>query len=231
MVRPVLAISVLSIACGGGALPPPASGDAARSPSSAAPEAVTPTPTDGHPPATDAASTDAYDDPEEAHDPATLTPLFDKGKRPAFPKATTGEHECWQTVTLSGVAKKDFDALVGRCGAATGSSEYTKPSTGKLHHLKDRRDTYVVPVQAGLCYRFFGVADATIPDLDILIMRTNGDLVGEDRTRGPVAIIDSDKAWCMDRDDELKFGVQAGSAGTGSYVFGVWARPRSAGSH
>ncbi len=70
-----------------------------------------------------------------------------------------------------------------------------------------------------------GVADGTIEDLDILIEQTNGNLVGEDRTHGPVAILESDKAWCMDRDGDYQFGVKVGGTGTGNYVFGVWARP------
>ena len=167
----------------------------------------------------------AYDDPGEAHDPATLTPLFDAKSKPSFPKATADEHACWQTLSISGDAQKDFDALVASCGEPTGSVEYVKPSAGKLHHEKDKRDTYVVNIRGGYCYRFFGVADGTIKDLDILIERTNGDLVGEDRTNGPVAIIDSDKAWCIDRGGDYQFGVQIDGGGEGHYVFGVWARP------
>jgi hypothetical protein len=153
-------------------------------------------------------------------------PLFEKTKRPPFPKATIGEHECWQTVALTGVARKDYEALVAHCGAPTGSVEYVRPNVGKLHHTRDKRDTYLVHVQAGLCYRFFGVGDSSIQDLDILIERTGGVLVGEDRARGPIAIIESDKAWCMDYDGDYQFGVQVDGGGTGHYVFGVWARPR-----
>jgi hypothetical protein len=83
-----------------------------------------------------------------------------------------------------------------------------------------------VKIQGGLCYRFFGVADATIPDLDILIERSNGDLVGDDKTNGPVAIIDADKNWCMDSDADFRFQVQIKGRGAGNYEFGVWARPK-----
>ena len=81
-------------------------------------------------------------------------------------------------------------------------------------------------IQGGLCYRFFGVADGTIKDLDIIIERGNGDLVGDDRTNGPVAIIDSDKNWCMDNDGDYQFKVEVDGPGTGNYEFGVWARPK-----
>jgi hypothetical protein len=197
------------------------------SPGPAAPAASAGSAAGSQPSSAAAVASDVYEDPGEESDPVKLAPLFEKRNRPAFPKATAGERECWQTVMLTGVARNDFDALIAQCGTPTGSVEYAKPRAGKLHHQKDQRDSYVVRIQGGLCYRFFGVADGTIENLDILIQRTNGDLVGEDRTRGPVAIIDSDKVWCIDRDDEYQFNVQIGGTGTGSYVFGVWARPQN----
>jgi hypothetical protein len=170
---------------------------------------------------------DAYNDPRELHDPEVLVPLFAKDTRPSFPKATTNDRDCWRALSLSGEAKKDFDALVSSCGTPTGSVEYVAPAAGKLHHVHDKRDTFVVKIQGGLCYRFFGVADGTIKDLDILIERGNGDLVGDDRTNGPVAIIDSDKNWCMDNDGDYQFRVEVDGPGTGNYEFGVWARPKN----
>jgi hypothetical protein len=220
---PALVSCAICVACAG-ASPAPSSAPPSVQPTSepAGPAVSAHAPVAAAPAA--AVTDEAYEDPDE-HDPATLAPLFGKRNRPPLPKATTGERECWQTVPLTGVARTDFDALIAHCGTPTGLVEYAKPSAGKLHHRKDRRDTYVVRIQGGLCYRFFGVADATIENLDIVIERTNGALVGEDRTRGPVAIIDTDKVWCMDRDEDYRFNVQVGGEGTGNYVFGVWARP------
>ena len=198
-------------------------------PEDTASKASTPTPAASPAPAPQASAAPAeaaYDDPGEAHDPATLAPLFGKGAKPSFPKATVKEHECWQTIGLTGDAQKDFDAIVSHCGAATGSVEYVKPTIGKLHYAKDKRDTYVVKIHGGYCYRFFGVADGSIKDLDILIEKTNGDLVGDDKTNGPVAIIESDKAWCIDNDGDYQFRVEIDGTGEGHYAFGVWARHR-----
>jgi hypothetical protein len=127
---------------------------------------------------------------------------------------------------VTGNARKDFDSLVALCGAATGAVEYVKPAAGRLHHVKDKRDTFNVKVFGGLCYRFFGVADGTIKNLDILILKGENDLVGQDKTTGPVSIIDSDQAWCFDLDGEYQFRVEVGGTGSGRYVFGVWARPK-----
>lgn len=155
-----------------------------------------------------------------------MAALFDKGSKPTFPKATTTDAACWQTISLTGDAHKDYDALAAACGAPTGSIAYTKPAPGKLHSVKDKRDTYSMHLLGGLCYRFFGVADGSVKDLDILIEQKGGALVGDDKTHGAVAIIESDKSWCMDRDVDYQFLVQVGGTGTGHYVFGVWAKPK-----
>jgi hypothetical protein len=177
-------------------------------------------------PATPPEAAEAYDDPTELHDPEVMKPLFTRETRPKFPKATASDHDCWQTIQLQGDAKKDFASLVEKCGAPTGSVQYVEPVIGKLHHIHDKRDTFNVKIQGGLCYRFFGVADGSIQDLDILIERANGDLVGDDRTNGPVAIIEADKNWCMDTDGDFRFKVEVDGTGTGNYAFGVWARPK-----
>lgn len=156
-----------------------------------------------------------------------MTVLFDKSSKPTFPKATDSEATCWQSISLSGDAKKDYDALAAKCGAPTGSVAYTKPSPGRLHSVKDKRDTFQLHLMGGLCYRFFGVADGSVQDLDILIeQQKGGALVGDDKTHGPVAIIEMGKAWCMDQDVDYSFLVQVGGTGTGRYVFGVWAKPK-----
>jgi hypothetical protein len=174
-----------------------------------------------------AAPTEAYDDPAEAHDPATLPPLFGKADRPAFPKGTVDEATCWKKTNLVGNAVKDFATLVDACGAASGFVEYVKPAEGKLHSVHDKRDNYLVKIQGGLCYRFFGVADGTIKDLDILIEKPGGILVGDDQATGTVALIRPDGAWCLDSDSDYEFRVEVDGEGTGHYVFGVWARPKT----
>jgi len=161
---------------------------------------------------------------DETEDPASLKPLFEKGAQPSFPTATTSELACWQSVSVSGSARKDYEAITAKCGASTGSVEYVKPTLGKLHSKHDKRDTFIVPIHGGLCYRFFGVADSTVADLDILIEKKGGALVGDDKTNGPVAIIESDKAWCIESDGVYDFLVEIDGQGQGDYVFGIWAR-------
>jgi hypothetical protein len=168
-------------------------------------------------------SDDADEDTEELGDPATLEPVVSRGDPMPFGKAKIREKDCWQSVALMGKAQEDYDSLVERCGKPTGAFEYAKPAVGTLDYVRDKRDTFIVHLLGGLCYRFFGVGDATIPKLNILIER-NGALQGEARANGPVAIISTDKAWCIDSDAEYRFLVQVGAQGQGRYVFGVWAR-------
>jgi hypothetical protein len=223
-VRTLILVPVAALlACGGGSPPPPTTPAAASS----APVADVPAAPSAAPVASAAAPAPPVDDKYEdvETDPTTLTPLFDKSNRPTFPKATASPATCWQTIGLSGNAEKDYEVLASKCGTPTGAVAYVKPAAGRLHSVKDKRDTYKLHLQGGLCYRYFGVADGTVKDLDILILQ-RGALVGDDKANGPVAIIESDKTWCQDKDVDYDFGVEVDGTGTGKYVFGVWAQPK-----
>ena len=169
---------------------------------------------------------EAYDDPGELRDPEMHDAALHQDDAAVLSEGDRDRSRMLAGHEPLGRGKKDYDALVASCGAPTGSVQYVAPASGKLHHVHDKRDTFIVKIQGGLCYRFFGVADGTIQDLDILIERANGDLVGDDKTNGPVAIIDSDKNWCMDNDGDFRFKVEVDGPGTGNYEFGVWARPK-----
>jgi len=154
-----------------------------------------------------------------------MAPLIGKSTPKAqFPKATTSDRACWESIMLTGDHKKDYAEIIAKCGTPTGLLEYARPVTGKLHHQHDKRDSYVLKLAGGMCYRYFGVADSGVTDLDILIER-KGALVADDKTSQPVAIIESDKPWCMTSDEEYEFQIEVEGPGHGGYTFGVWARP------
>jgi hypothetical protein len=213
------AFALVATGCGGGAPP-------AATPSSPPPPVV----------ATPAAAVDHSasagedepkpPDPNESAERIVLAPLFNKKNPPKFPKSTVSDHDCWQDVELSGEAQKDYDALVGRCGAPTGLVKYSEPQVGHLHHKHDARDEFKLKLEGGYCYRYFAVADASISDLDILVTRYGGDIVGDDQVKGPVAIIQGSKPWCMDEDADYDFEVRVDGEGSGNYVIGAWARPK-----
>jgi hypothetical protein len=215
--------------CGGSAAPP-ASSPEPSSLGAATPATNSPSGAQGPSPAASAApaipasvAADATYDIVKGRDPIQLKPLFDKTSSPAFPAATASELECWRTTPIVGSARQDYEMLLSKCGSATGAVQYVRPAIGHLHHKHQRRDVFVLPIQGGLCYRFYGVGDASIQDLDILIEQ-RGALIGDDKATGPVAIIQSEKAWCIDHDGVYNFLVQTHGEGHGNYVFGVWAR-------
>jgi hypothetical protein len=208
----VASLGCLGLACGGSTPPANQPDPSAKESPSAEPVASASSPS----------AEAAYDDPEEK-DPQTLTPLFDKAHLPTFPTPTAPLQGCWH-VPRVGDAHKDFAAVVAACGTPTGAVEYVKPAVGRLHADKDKRDTFNVKVESGMCYRFFGVADGSIKDLDILILR-EGAYLGEDKVDGPVAVISGEEPLCVDLNGSLQFSVQVDGPGTGRYIFGVWAHP------
>ena len=232
---------LLASACGGSApkpVDPPQQGAEPAKPidpataSTATPAATATAATAPTPPKDPApAAKNGYEDPIEAEHGATITmtPLLAKNApKSTFPKRTIGDKDCWQGTALAGDAQKDFDAIIEKCGSPTGLAEYTRPVMGKLHHEHDKRDTYKLKLVAGMCYRYFAVADSGVKDLDILVTKPNGALVADDKTSHPVAIIEFDKSWCMDEDAEYDFHIEVDGVGTGHYVFGVWVKPKGA---
>jgi hypothetical protein len=156
-----------------------------------------------------------------------MPPQYGKSKTKAsFPKRSTTDADCWSKISPTGEHAKDYEAIVAACGAPTGLVEYAKPVFGKLHHKHDPSDVFTLPVLGGYCYRYFAVADGSITDLDLLIEKPGGALVGDDKTSSPIAIIESDQTWCQDDDQTLEFHVKVDGVGHGGYAFGVWARPK-----
>jgi hypothetical protein len=218
-------------ACGGSESPPPVSPPSAPPPPpvETIAVAVTPVPASSSPAAPQAPTADdadpPLDDPNESTGPIALVLELDKAKA-RFPKKTKPDAQCWAEVAATGDHTKDYAAIVGACGAPTGLAEYAKPVEGKLHHARDPEDVFTMPVRAGYCYRYFAIADATIADLDLLIEKKGGALVGDDKTNGPFAIIDADEPWCQNEDQDVEFHLKVDGPGKGGYTFGVWARPK-----
>lgn len=235
----LLAIAALGgAACGGGAKTDPAknagttptssssttSAASASASASVATSATAPTPVASA--SAKPADDDTHEDPNESAEHITMTPLIAKGAKVAYPKKTVEDGACWKTVGLTGKHDKDYESLVDKCGTPTGLVEYAKPVHGRLHHKHDKRDTFTMKLAGGMCYRYFTVADGTITDIDILVLKPSGALVADDKTSHPVAIIDPAQPWCIDKDAEYVFAIEVDGPGKGGYTFGVWARPK-----
>lgn len=214
--------TAIFVGCSGAPKPEPAAPEQAHSAPVAA-SASTPPAASAKPPVDD----DPHVDPHERAEPIALEVVMPKGlPKSKFPKATTSDGECWRSVGLTGKHAQDFAALVEKCGAPTGMVEYAKPVEGKLHHAKDKRDTYTVKLRAGHCYRFFAVAEGETNDIDILVTTATGALVADDRAKGSVVIVHGDKPWCFDEETDYQYHLEVKAPGKGGYLFGVWARPK-----
>jgi len=221
------AVSLVAIGCGGSAPTPaaptdakPAAADAPAATGAATPAADAP-PADKH----SVAEAAPHVDPNEKDGAIELAALVDKTKKPAFPKQTVGDHDCLKELAFTGHHQADFATLVGKCGTPTGMVEYTKPAEGRLHAKHDKRDEFKLKVQKGMCYRYFAVADDGIKDIDIIVLK-KGALLAMDKTEQAVAVIDTEKLWCVDEDMELEFNIEVDGRGAGGYTFGVWTRPK-----
>ena len=156
--------------------------------------------------------------------PRALDVEIAKGTK-KFPKQTSGYHDCWKSIGLSGQAERDYDTIIAACGAPTGMLELVKPAKGELGP-SHTRDTFTVKMASTFCYRIFAAGDASTGDLDIRVEKNGGALVIVDTTTQPVAIIDSDATWCADQDTTYTIHVDIDGPGHGKYVFGIWAKPK-----
>jgi hypothetical protein len=221
---------IASAACGGsGQLPAPAS---AQSQPSSATSSVAVASSSAPSAVANGSRSSADEDPNESPVDIEMQPLITRDTpKTAFPKANVGDRACWQDIALSGDHDKDYEIVIGRCGAPTGMLEYVKPQHGSLHNLgagpdNDRRDTFKVKLFKGFCYRYFAVADGAMTDIDIIITTPTGAMVATDDTKSPVAIIQNNQPWCMEHDEEYHFNVDIDGNGRGKYIFAVWARPK-----
>jgi len=214
-----IAAVVVVCACGGGSSatnPAPVSSSSTPTP----PATVTAAPS------ASSVADDVYDDPNESATPIAMPPLVTKATpKSAYPKAKTTDGDCWKTVSFTGQHDKDWQPLIDKCGTPTGMLEYVKPQSGKLHHIKDAVDSFTVPMTKTACYRLFAVADATIHDIDIVILR-NGAILGTDDMAQPVAIIQGREPFCPPDDGDYSFDVKVKGEGKGAYTFGIWTRPK-----
>jgi hypothetical protein len=206
--------------CGGGgsATNPNPSGTATASATTTSSVAVAPS--------ASASPPDDYDDPNESATAIVMQPLVTKTTpKSAYPKVKTPDGDCWKAVQFSGQHDKDFPALIDKCGTPTGMLEYVKPQNGKLHSVKDAVDSFAVAMTKTQCYRLFAVGDASIHDIDIVILR-NGAILGSGGMTQPVEIIQGSAPFCPTDDGDYAFDVKVHGEGKGAYTFGIWTRPK-----
>lgn len=76
--------------------------------------------------------------------------------------------------------------------------------------------------QANKCYRFFGIAEATVTDFDIAIIDSASKSAGEDLTDSNDAIVLEDGNICFKVDDDVSINVAVGN-GSGKWAVAVFS--------
>ncbi len=146
------------------------------------------------------------------------------GPSTQWPQKSVGDKECWDHMKLTGKYVDDYNELIARCGKPTGMLPFSKPVQGELSQ-DHKGDVYTLKLVGGGCYRLFAVADSGVHDLDVAIATMENKVVWIDKNHQAVAIVDWDKAVCVEKDVQFKFVVALEGAGAGGYGFGIWVRP------
>lgn len=142
-----------------------------------------------------------------------------------WPEQTVGDRECWDQMRTTRKHVDDYDALVARCGRPTGMLAFSKLQQGELGP-DHKADVYTIKVLGGGCYRIFVAADEGVKELDLAFATMDNRIVWSDKSSQSVAVLQWDKALCVDADVQFKLVVALKGAGRGAYGVGVWVRPK-----
>jgi hypothetical protein len=131
---------------------------------------------------------------------------------------------CHQSFKPSGDAEKlasDVTAMAKGCEGPTKMHAVGDPLTGARAEGAPP-NVYPIDVQAGHCYRVYGVSSDTLQDLDLALVDSAGGLAGEDSTDDVTPVLMEDGAVCFQVADKAHIEVGAG-AGGGKFALQVWS--------
>jgi hypothetical protein len=105
-------------------------------------------------------------------------------------------------------------------GCVSNMHQVGSPSTG-TNGPGNMVTTVALAAKGGHCYRVFGLAEATVTDLDIAIMDSAGKSAGEDGTDSNDALVRENGAICFKADDAANVNIAVAS-GTGKWAAEIW---------
>jgi hypothetical protein len=106
----------------------------------------------------------------------------------------------------------DVAAMAKGCEVATKMHAQGDPLTGARAEGAPP-NVYPLEVQAGHCYRVYGVSADTLQDLDVALVDSAGGLAGEDSTDDVTPVLLEDGAVCFQEADKAHIEVGAGAGG------------------
>ena len=133
---------------------------------------------------------------------------------------TAGFADCYAGFQLTGDAAQDLSSLTSRCGTPTGMVPHSEVLAGWQAESADVA-RYSVPIEAGNCYRAFGVGGEGIRDLDMGLHDPAGQLVARDVRPDAWAIVSPDEPVCVQQSGSYELIVSV-EAGQGDFAVQVW---------
>jgi hypothetical protein len=127
---------------------------------------------------------------------------------------------CTEGLGATGEPLRDVTRLALACGPSTGSRRKLRTAlTGTLAP----GETSVLGLEAerGECLRVFAVGEPSIGELDVRVRSRNDKVIGQDRSRGPVAIVRADRPLCLLEGGALTIEIVA-TEGAGRYAVELW---------
>jgi len=158
---------------------------------------------------------------EKTEKPAEATP---PPSTPSSTKATTKNEPAWATChekfKAKGNPSADVAALAKGCAKASKMKLIGKTLTGKQSDAGPPQ-SYPLKADANHCYRVFAQGQESIKNLDVAIKDSSGNIVAQDGSSSPTAIVLADGAVCFNAKDAATVVVSVGS-GSGKYAVQIW---------
>jgi len=115
----------------------------------------------------------------------------------------------------------DVDAMAKGCADTTKMRKAGDTMTGEVH---EGAPPVMFPfgVQAGKCYRVYGISQSTMQDFDVSWVDSAGALVAQDTTDDVSPVVVEDGKVCFKVSDATTLRATAG-AGTGKFALQIWS--------
>jgi hypothetical protein len=115
----------------------------------------------------------------------------------------------------------DVEAMAKGCADATKMKKSGDTLSGELRESAPPA-TFQFGVQAGKCYRVYGMSQSTMQDFDVSWVDSAGALVAQDTTDDVSPVIAEDGKICFKVTDVTTLRASAG-AGAGKFALQIWS--------
>jgi hypothetical protein len=136
---------------------------------------------------------------------------------PAYAKC----HNAFKPASNDKDVAGDLDAMAKGCADTTKMKKAGDTLSGELRE-NATPVTFPFGVQAGKCYRVYGMSQSTMQDFDVSWVDSAGALVAQDTTDDVSPVIAEDGKICFKVTDATTVRASAG-AGAGKFALQIWS--------